>query len=266
MTDPHERIDTSKPHSARMYDYYLGGKDWFEVDRHAANAVIATYPTVLTAARANRAFMHRAVRTLAAEYGVRQFLDVGTGIPTKPNLHQVAQAVAPECRVVYADNDPLVLEYADALLRSSPEGRTVYVDADVREDAIVDAPEVREVLDLDMPVALSLVALMHFVPDDADPYGLVRRLMEPLPSGSFLVLSHVTDDFASPEDTSTAESLYSRGGTSLRMRSRKEIGSFFDGLDLLPPGLVTTHRWRADASAEMEDADVGFLAGVARKP
>src|SRR3954466_13289134 len=161
MTNPHaaREIDTSRPHSARMYDYYLGGKDHFEIDKQAAETVAAVYPAIFVCARENRAFMHRATRVLAREHGIRQWLDIGTGIPTEPNLHQVAQSVVPQARVVYADNDPLVLKYAETLMRSAPEGRTTYIEADANDpDSLLSAPELAEVLDLTQPVALSLNA------------------------------------------------------------------------------------------------------------
>lgn len=260
-------IDTSKPHSARMYDYYLGGKDWFPVDREAAEQVKKVFPMARTGARANRDFMHRATRHLASAHGVRQFLDIGTGIPTAPNLHQVAQAVIPECRVVYADHDPVVLEYADALMRSStPEGRTAYVQADVRRDRVLETREVRETLDLDEPVALSLLALMHFVPDEDGPRELVRSMLDRLAPGSFLVLSHATADFDGEALLKQVKEIYGKGGTPLRVRDEEEIRSFFDGLEMIEPGLTPTHRWRPDRPTTMSDAEAFFYAGVARKP
>ncbi|BFO18079.1 hypothetical protein SHKM778_44670 [Streptomyces sp. KM77-8] len=182
MSDTSRDLDTSRPHSARMYDYYLGGKDHFPVDKQAAEAAAEAYPGIFTCARENRAFMHRATRVLAQEHGIRQWLDIGTGIPTEPNLHQVAQSVVPEARVVYADNDPLVLKYAERLMRSTPQGRTTYIEADANDpDTLLNAPELSDVLDLSRPVALSLNALMHFITDSADPYGIVGRLMAALP-------------------------------------------------------------------------------------
>ena len=264
MTTGSRDLDTGRPHSARMYDYYLGGKDWFEADRQAAEYVVEHHPSVRTMARANRAFMHRATRSLAREHGVRDFLDLGTGIPTEPNLHRIAQAVEPTARVVYVDNDPLVVEYTDALMRGTDEGRTAYLEADVRTADILGHPRVRATLEWDRPVALSLVALLHFVPDGA--YDLVRRLLEPLPSGSFLVLSHSTREFLTEEETRVGEEFYRSKGTDVRLRSRAEIAAFFDGLDLLDPGVVAAHRWRPEAEPAHDDAEVGLFAGVARKP
>ncbi|MGA5898291.1 SAM-dependent methyltransferase [Streptomyces venetus] len=261
-------IDTSRPHSARMYDYYLGGKDHFEIDKQAAERVAEAYPAIFVCARENRAFMHRATRVLAREHGIRQWLDIGTGIPTEPNLHQVAQSVVSDARVVYADNDPLVLKYAERLMRSSPEGRTTYIEADVNDPrTLLNAPELAEVLDLNRPVALSLNALMHFVTDAQDPYGIVRRLLDVLPSGSALALSHCTPDF-DPATWQKVTDIYTSAGTPVRFRSREDVARFFDGLELLDPGVTVGHRWRPDASeGEVPtDAEVSLWTGVGIKP
>ncbi|MET9757882.1 SAM-dependent methyltransferase [Streptomyces sp. NPDC006372] len=261
-------IDTSRPHSARMYDYYLGGKDHFEIDKQAAERVAEAYPAIFVCARENRAFMHRATRALAREHGIRQWLDIGTGIPTEPNLHQVAQSVVSDARVVYADNDPLVLKYAERLMRSSPEGRTTYIEADVNDpQTLLNAPELAEVLDLNRPVALSLNALMHFVTDAQDPYGIVRRLLDVLPSGSALALSHCTPDF-DPATWQKVTDIYTSAGTPVRFRSREDVARFFDGLDLLDPGVTVGHRWRPDATEgeAPTDAEVSLWTGVGIKP
>src|SRR5689334_17353852 len=198
-------IDTSKPHPARMYDWYLGGKDNYPVDEEMGRQMLALDPRVPVMARVNRAFMHRATRWLA-QNGVRQFLDIGTGIPTEPNLHQIAQAVAPDARVVYCDNDPIVLAHAAALLRSSDRGVTEYLQADVRDpDAILDGA--RKILDFDRPVALSLVALLHFVPDADGAHELVGRLLSELPSGSHLMVTHATADFTPEESAADRKSV-----------------------------------------------------------
>ncbi|MGW8377359.1 SAM-dependent methyltransferase [Streptomyces sp. ODS28] len=263
------RIDTSRPHSARMYDYYLGGKTHYEVDAQAAEAVIAAMPVARRAARANRDFMIRATRWLTAEAGVRQFLDIGSGIPTEPNLHQVAQAVAPECRVVYSDNDPIVLQYAQALLHSTPEGRTAYVQGDVLEPStVLGAAELRGTLDLDEPVALTVNALFHFVSDARDPYGIVRELLGVLPRGSYLVLSHATSDFTGQEQEKDAENVketYAKGGSPLSPRNRAEVERFFEGLEMVEPGVVPPQRWRPEAGLP-DSASIPYYAGVARKP
>lgn len=261
-------IDTSRPHSARMYDYYLGGKDHFEVDKQAAERVAEAYPAIFVCARENRAFMHRATRVLAREHGIRQWLDIGTGIPTEPNLHQVAQSVVPDARVVYADNDPLVLKYAERLMRSTSEGRTTYLEADVNDpQALLTAPELAEVLDLSRPVALSLNALMHFVTDAQDPYGIVRRLLDVLPSGSALALSHCTPDF-DPATWQKVTDIYTSAGTPVQFRSRDDVARFFDGLELLDPGVTVGHRWRPDTTDgdAPTDAEVSLWTAVAIKP
>ncbi|POX42361.1 methyltransferase [Streptomyces sp. Ru73] len=262
-------IDTSRPHSARMYDYYLGGKDHYEIDKQAAENVASAYPGIFVCARENRAFMHRATRVLAAEHGIRQWLDIGTGIPTEPNLHQVAQSVVPEARVVYADNDPLVLKYAERLMRSTPQGRTTYIEADVNDpETILDSPALREVLDLDQPVALSLNALMHFITDAHDPYGIVNRLLDIFPSGSALALSHCTPDF-DPSTWEKVTEIYTNAGTPVQFRSREAVTRFFDGLELLDPGVTIGHRWRpaeTDGGALPTDAEVSLWAGVGIKP
>jgi hypothetical protein len=268
MTNSHaaREIDTSRPHSARMYDYYLGGKDHFDVDKQAAETVAAVYPGIFTCARENRAFMHRATRVLAREHGIRQWLDIGTGIPTEPNLHQVAQSVVPDARVVYADNDPLVLRYAERLMRSTPQGRTTYIEADVNNaGALLNAPELAQVLDTGRPVALSLNALMHFVTDAQDPYGIVSRLLEALPSGSALALSHCTPDF-DPGTWQKVTDIYTNAGTPVQFRSQAEVARFFEGLELLDPGVTVGHRWRPDEEPSAPDAEVSLWTGVGIKP
>ncbi|MEU5930227.1 SAM-dependent methyltransferase [Streptomyces antimycoticus] len=267
-------LRTDKAHSARMYDFYLGGKDNYEADREAAFKVAAAYPGIFVCARENREFMHRATRVLARDYGIRQWLDIGTGIPTKPNLHEVAQSVAPEARIVYVDNDPIVLVHAQTLLSSSAEGRTAYIRADVNEpDAILRSPELIETLDLTKPVALSLNALMHFVTDAQDAHGIVRRLMDALPSGSALALSHCTPDF-DPQTWQKVTDIYDRAGTPVQFRGKAAVADFFADLDLIEPGIVVGHRWRpsagsgGDASGDgsaPSDADVSLWVGVGLK-
>jgi hypothetical protein len=195
MSELPPEIDTSRPHSARVYDYMIGGKNNFAADRETAAQVLRHSPNAHTAARENRAFLGRAVRYLTAEAGIRQFLDIGTGLPTTGNVHQVAQAVTPSSRVVYVDNDPLVLAHARALLTSSPEGRTAYIQADLRDPkAILDDPATRDILDLGQPVALMLVAVLHFMPDEYQPAALIATLVDALPSGSYVVASHATSE------------------------------------------------------------------------
>jgi trans-aconitate methyltransferase len=253
-------------HSARIYDYILGGKDHFPADRAAAETMLSGWPSLRTSMRQSRAFMHRVVHHLVAEHGVRQYLDVGTGIPTEPNLHQVAQSVDPEARVVYVDSDPLVLAHARALFDSSPAGRTAYIQADMRDPAtIVDSPRFTETLDLAEPVALSIIAVLQFIPDRADPRALVRRLLEPLPSGSFLALSMVTTDSDPTIARVVAE--YNARGIEVRARDHGEVSGFFSGLELLDPGVVLVHRWHPDSAAEpLPDSSVAMYGAVARKP
>jgi len=255
-------IDTSRPHPARVYDWWLGGKDNYPIDEELARRILAVDGTVLRGARANRRFMHRSVRTVA-EAGIRQFLDIGTGIPTEPNLHQVAQDVAPESKVVYADNDPIVLRHAQALLKGSAEGRTDYVHADVRDpDTILRLAG--ESLDFAEPVALSLVALTHYLDDGA--YDLLRKYVEVLAPGSYLILSQVTPDL-SPEAIEKAAENFRRSGTPFYPRSITEFSRFFDGLELLGPGVIPVFGWRPepeDVAAQLEGI-VPVYAGVARK-
>jgi hypothetical protein len=261
------RIDTTRPHPARRYDYWLGGKDNFQADRDAAEAIAAVYPHIRTAARENRAFMQRAVRFLAAEAGVRQYLDIGTGLPTANNVHDVAQDVAPESRIVYVDNDPLVLTHARALLTSSAPGATAYIDADARDpEKILEDSAVRDTLDFSQPVALLLVALLHFVSDPDDPYAIVRRLVDALPPGSYLVLSHATFDPLDP-DTIAAMNAVNEGITpKFRPRTLSEVTPFFDGLELLEPGIVSVSDWRPGPGPRPTPAEATGYGAVARKP
>ncbi|WP_230203329.1 SAM-dependent methyltransferase [Parafrankia discariae] len=261
------QLHATVPHSARIYDYFLDGKDHFVADREAAEAALKVFPHVAEAARANRRFLHRVVRYLAREAGVTQFLDVGTGIPTSPNLHEVAQGVRPEAAVVYVDNDPLVLAHARALLTSSPQGRTAYLDCDLlAPERILASAEVRATLDLSRPVALTLIAVLHFVPDESDPLGVVRRLLEALPSGSYLALSQVTADFDAEAIGQLAETYRDRG-IAAAPRSRAEVARFVEGLELVEPGIVAAHRWRPDAAVDhgLVDEQVSVWAVLARK-
>ncbi|MFJ8622457.1 SAM-dependent methyltransferase [Kitasatospora sp. NPDC093550] len=254
------------PHSARMYDYFLGGFTNFAADREAAGHALAVAPWLRTAARANRSFMHRSTRALA-EAGFDQFLDIGTGIPTSPNLHEVAQRVHPAARVVYVDNDPIVLSHAQALLTGTPEGRTAYVEADVRDvDRLLAAPGLRDTIDLDRPVALSLNALLHFVPDDLGAHALVEHLKSVLARGSALVISHVTPDFA-PQDIADLTRIYESAGTVGQARTLPEFVRFFVGWTFLPPGPVPTPHWRPSADEPaIQAAEASLYAAVALKP
>jgi hypothetical protein len=265
-------MGTDRPHPARVYDFLLGGKTNFAADRAAAAAGLQANPNSLVPPRENRAFLRRAVRFLAEEMGVRQFLDIGTGIPTSPNVHEIAQAVATDARVVYVDNDPIVLAHARALLTSTRNGRTEYIQADLRDvDAILGSAELRRTLDLGQPVGLLLVAVLHFIADDENPAGIVGRLLDALPSGSYLALSHLTGDF-DPHAWEGVVAVFRRSGVLMKVRSRAEIEPFFAGLELVEPGLDVLTRWRPEPDAgtgradPVTDAQVSVYGGVARKP
>ncbi|GAA3726161.1 SAM-dependent methyltransferase [Streptomyces tremellae] len=264
--DRQNRIVTSRAHSARVYDYILGGKDHYPVDIKAGDAMCEHWPALPVHMRENRRFMHRAARFLAEEQGVRQFLDIGTGLPTSPNLHEVVQEAAPESHVVYVDNDPIVLAHARALLQSSPEGATAYVDADMHDpDTILDSSEFRDLVALDRPVGLMVIGIMHFIlpPDDR---RLVRRLLDPLPSGSYLAMTIGTADFA-PEEVGRVAEEYGRQGMPMALRDLATATSFFDGLDLVEPGVTQVHTWRpGPEQAAIDDRDIAMYGAVARKP
>jgi hypothetical protein len=261
-------LNADRPHPARVYDYLLGGKDNFAADRAAAEQGIRANPNSRIPPRENRAFLRRVVRHLAAEAGIRQFLDIGTGIPTSPNVHEVAQAVTPQARVVYVDNDPMVLAHARALLTSGERGNTAYIDADLRDvEALLASPALRATIDLDQPVGLLLIAIMHFVGDDDDPYGIVARLLDALPKGSYLALSHLTGDF-DPGAWEGVAAVYRRSGVTMQVRSRPDIERFFAGLDLVEPGVQVLPAWRPDTDAgdRPNDTQVSVYGGLARKP
>ncbi|MES9605918.1 MULTISPECIES: SAM-dependent methyltransferase [Actinomadura] len=260
-------LRTDVAHSARVYDYLLGGKDNYAADRAAAEEVVRVAPYMRTSVRANRDFMVRVARHLAAGCGVRQFLDVGTGLPTSPNLHEVVQEVDPSGRVVYVDNDPIVLAHARALLTGTPQGRSRYIHADLAEpEAILSSPEVRATLDFGEPVALCLIAVLHFVHDDELAHDVVRRLMEPLPPGSWLALSTITIDSA-PDEVGDAVKKYNARGIKSKARTKAQVTSFFDGLELVEPGVAPVHRWRPDDKARaIDDSQVSMYGGLARKP
>ncbi|WP_329459096.1 SAM-dependent methyltransferase [Streptomyces sp. NBC_01497] len=248
---PASPIDTSTPHPARVYDYLLGGKDNYRVDKEMAERLP---PAVAEGARHNRAFMHRALAWVAGT-GIDQYLDIGTGIPTEPNLHQIVQRAVPTARVVYTDYDPIVLRHAEALLVSAAGGSTDYIQADVREPGAI-LEHARTVLDFDRPVCLSLIALMHFVTDDQDPYGIVRTLVDAMPAGSVLVFSHGTFDFHPANDAYSSR-------IDSKWRTLAEIEPFFDGLELVAPGIVPAPRWYQDTAAPQDEVS-GIYAAVAR--
>ncbi|WP_406153358.1 SAM-dependent methyltransferase [Streptomyces sp. NBC_01023] len=255
-----EGIDTSRPHPARIYDYLLGGKDNYQVDQQAAERLAAAAPEVRIGVRANRAFLRRAVRYVIGS-GVRQILDIGTGLPTSPNVHETAQEVAQDVRIAYVDNDPIVNAHANALLSRS--GATSVVLGDLRDPrAILDHPDIRRVIDFDEPVAVLLIAILHFLTDAEKPGQVVATLRDALPAGSFLVLSHATSDFA---DRSAAQAVYNNATATLNLRSRAEVERFFDGFELIGPGLAQVPFWRPDAPPPAGSDEIGFYGGVARK-
>ena len=257
-------IDTTVPHSARIWNYWLGGKDNYEVDRMAGDEFVKAFPGIVDIARAGRAFLARAVRYLALEAGVRQFLDVGTGLPTVDNTHELAQRAAPDSRIVYVDNDPLVLAHARALLTSTPEGRTDYVDADMKDPGAILARAAAS-LDFDQPVALMLIGVLGHVADDEEARSIVQRLMAGLAPGSYLALFDGLDDIT--KEMSEAQQGYDdTGAVPYKLRSREQVAPFFDGLEFVEPGLVRCAQWRPDASPLGTGPDLPSLAAVARKP
>ncbi|MET7353772.1 SAM-dependent methyltransferase [Streptomyces mirabilis] len=259
------RIITTRPHTARIWNYWLGGGDYYEVDRAAGERIRQLHPGIGDYARADRLFLGRAVRHLVTACGIRQFLDIGTGLPTADNTHEVAQRLAPDARIVYVDNDPLVLAHARALLTSTPEGRTDHLDEDLRNvDAILE--RAARTLDLSEPVGLMLLGVVIFIDDDAEAYDIVRRLLEELPSGSHLVLSHTITSPAMP-DVDAAVSYWNQHGTPcITQRTPEAVARFFDGLDLLEPGVVSCSRWRPQPTDGDESAEVAMFGGVGRKP
>jgi S-adenosyl methyltransferase len=263
--EPEEQVDfdTSVAHIARVYDYWLGGKDNFEADRTAGEEALAAYPDLVSSVRANRAFLARGVRFLAAEAGVRQFLDIGTGIPSANNTHEVAQSVVPESRVVYVDNDPIVLAHARALLVGGPEGATDYLDADLRETGKILA-HARGLLDFSEPVAVMLVAVMHLIGPEDHPYSIVSQLVDAVPPGSYLLLSHVASDIEPEKMAEMGKRLNRLLAQKGYYRSQAEVAQFFAGLDLVEPGVVPVQHWRQDS--EVEGARrAAMWGGVARK-
>ncbi|MEV0559094.1 SAM-dependent methyltransferase [Streptomyces sp. NPDC050597] len=263
--DPAElrrRIDTTKAHPARVYDVFLGGKDNYDVDRAAAAAALAANPRGYLDVRHNRDFLRRAVNRLTGEEGIRQYLDIGTGLPTQENVHQIAQRLAPDSRVVYVDNDPVVLAHARALLTSGPEGRTDYIDADLENPAqILEAAA--KTIDFDEPVALALVAILHFVEDDK-AYPIVRDLIDALAPGSRIVLSHLTEDL-NPENIRAVQRTYTERGFTFVLRSKAEVERFLteNGLEVDEPGVVPAHHWRPDNAAPVpEQPEPGYFDGL----
>jgi hypothetical protein len=257
-------VDTTVAHQSRIYDYWLGGKDNFAVDREAAEQTIAAYPAILRGVRAQRAFLARAVRYLAEQAGIRQFLDIGTGLPTANNTHEVAQAAASAARVVYVDNDPMVLAHARALLASTPEGATTYLDADLREPAKVLAGAAG-LLDFRQPVAVLLIGILQLVPDVDDPHAIVARLVEAVPSGSWLAVYHPASDIDREQVAEAVRRVNARSAGTTTLRTHAQVARFFDGLQLLEPGLVQVQRWRPGFAAPDDGEQIAAYAGLARK-
>ena len=256
-------IDSTTPHIARVYDYWLGGKDNFAVDRETAEKVIAAFPDVLVSVRAQREFLGRAVRYLVNEVGIRQFLDIGTGLPAADNTHEVAQRLAPETRVVYVDNDPIVLSHARALLTSSPEGETAYISADFREPAKIIA-EAKATLDFSQPVGVMMLGLLHCVPDAEDPARLVRQVLDEVAPGSYLVISHPAKDVSSSEMGNSMRAYNDSAPLQLTPRSHAEVARFLDGLELVEPGITTPHHWNPGPDEPNQENDMPARCGLAR--
>jgi hypothetical protein len=262
-TVPSSPFDPSVPHAARVYGYWLGGKDHYAADREVAEEVIRRRPQVVTGSRANRAFLARVVRYLAAGCGIRQFLDIGTGLPAPGNTHEIAQAMAADSRIVYVDNDPLVLVHARALLTSTPHGMCDYIDADLRDTAAIVA-QAKTALDFGQPVAVLLLAVMHFIPDRDDPAGIVATLGQQLAPGSYLAISHLTGDFAPGPVAAGVDAYNTLVPTALMPRTHSQVSALFGGLPLVPPGVVPITEWRPAAGPFPPAADL--YAGVAHAP
>jgi O-methyltransferase involved in polyketide biosynthesis len=256
-------INTDVPQTARIWNYWLGGKDNFPVDREVGDQILDAFPAIVENARASRAFLARAVRYLAGEAGIRQFLDIGTGLPTANNTHQVAQRVAPDSRIVYVDNDPVVLTHARALLTSTPEGKTAYIDADLRDpDKILQAAA--QTLDLTQPIAIMLMGILGHIADDDEAQSIVKRLMGGVPSGSYLTMNDGTD--TSEEVVEAARIWNQSANPTYHLRSPDRIARFFDGLELVEPGVVSPPRWHPEPSRSGPPAEIDSSCGVGRKP
>jgi S-adenosyl methyltransferase len=256
-------INTDVPQTARIWNYWLGGKDNYPADRQVGDEVLQAFPAIVENARASRAFLVRAVRYLAGEAGIRQFLDIGTGLPTANNTHQVAQAVAPDARIVYVDNDPIVLTHARALLTSTPEGVTAYVDADLRDpDAILQ--QAARTLDFGQPIAIMLMGILGHIADDDEAQSIVKRLVDGVPSGSYLTMNDGTD--TSQEVVEAARIWNQSANPTYHLRSPDRIARFFDRLELVDPGVVSPPRWRPEPSPSGLPAEIDSACGVGRKP
>ncbi|WP_436534729.1 SAM-dependent methyltransferase [Actinoplanes sp. HUAS TT8] len=263
-----DEIDPTVAHPARRYNYWLGGTDNFAADRASGDELERLFPKVRLGALANRALLGRATRFLVAEAGIRQFLDIGTGLPTAGNTHEVAQHYAPSSRVVYVDNDPLVAVHAQALLNGSRAGRTTYVESDLNDpEAILASPALRQTLDLTQPVGLMLIAVLHFIHGDGAAAPIVGRLLDALPPGSYLVATHATSDFGTPEQQALYRQLVEQGKSDVWTRPRDEFAALFDGLELIEPGVVPASEWRPEPGAGIPGrSDINVWTAVGRKP
>jgi O-methyltransferase involved in polyketide biosynthesis len=256
-------FDPSVPSPARVWNYWIGGKDNFAADRAVAERVLDVLPEVAVVARMTRGYLTRTVESLAGEHGIRQFLDIGSGLPTADNTHQVAQRVAPESQIVYVDNDPAVIRHAEALLDSMPEGRCDYVEADLRDPEAILAAAAR-ILDFTKPVAILLFQVLHFIPDSADPYGIVARLMAAVAPGSYLVIVHASSDVGADVGSEIQSRYNQMMGPQVRMRTRDEVARFFDGLELLAPGLTSGQGWTAAQGSTTRHADTSGMSAQIR--
>ena len=257
-------LDATRPHMARVYDFWLDGKDNYAADRAVAEQVAAAYPDIRAAVRAQRAFLARAVHFLVTEAGIRQFLDIGTGLPSANNTHQVAQAAAPRSRVAYVDNDPIVLRHARALLAGHPEGATAYIDADLRATATI-LQRAAGVLDFGQPVAVLLLGILQGIPDEDEPGAIIARLMDAVPPGSYLAISQIAGDVATAAVATGVQRYNAQSAAPVAARTHAEVSRFFAGLDLVEPGVVQVHRWRPADGDPGDDRDLAIYAGVARK-
>jgi S-adenosyl methyltransferase len=262
---PSPEIDTTISHSARIWNFWLGGKDHYPVDQQVGEEILAFVPELVRSARADRYFLARAVRYLSGQESVRQFLDIGTGLPTVDNTHDIAQRMAPESRIVYVDNDPLVLVHARALLTSTPEGVTNYIDADVHEPETI-LREASRTLDFSQPIAIMMLGIVNFIMDTSEAQAIINRLVDGVPSGSFLVISHPTTEVDAEPMIEAVRYWNEQGSAPMTLRTRDEMLRFFDRVDLLDPGVVSCPRWRPDVMDIDEPVDVTHFAGVGRKP
>jgi len=256
-------LDTSVAHIARVYDYWLGGKDNFAADRHAGDRTRDAYPSIGPAVRGQRAFLGRAVRYLVAEAGIRQFLDIGTGLPAANNVHQVAQSLAPECRVVYVDNDPLVISHARALLKSAPEGTTAYIDADLRDTGTI-LTEAASTLDFTQPTAVMLIGILQFIPDEEDPWSIVGEVMRATAPGSFVTIAQPARDLEAEAMAEFLRRYNELAAEQAYFRTHSEVSRFFDGLKLVEPGVVRQPEWRPDSEFEAKHPTAAW-GGMAQK-